>query len=73
MLIVQLNHNLNQEMMVSRINEINERKIRLQVRLGVGDLRLGEDLRQGGVAFAEARQKSTILGLWVFLGEHPFA
>ena len=71
MLIVQLNRNPNQEMMVSRINEINETKIGLQVRLGVGDLRLGEDLCQGGVAFARARQKLGILGLRVRLSEAP--
>ena len=71
MLIVQLNRNPNQEMMVYRINERNERKIRLQVRLGVGDLRLGDDLCQSEVAFAEARQKLAILGLQVRLGEAP--
>ena len=54
MLIIQLNRNPNQEMMVSRINERNERKIGLQVCLGVGDLLLGEDLCQGAVAFIEA-------------------
>ena len=57
--------------MVSRINERNERKIGLQVRLGVGDLRLGEDLSQGGVTFAEERQKLEILGLQVHLGKTP--
>ena len=57
MLIVQLNHNPNQEMMVSIINERNERKIELQVLLGIGDLHLGEDLRQSGVAFTEERSK----------------
>ena len=72
MLIVQLNRNPNQEMMVSRINKRNETKIGLQVRLG-------EDLHQGEVAFVEARQKMAILGLWVCLsktprvGEAPFA
>ena len=68
MLIVKLNRNPNQEMMASRINEINERKIGLQVHLGIGDLCLGEDLRQGGVAFVEVRQKLAILGLRVHLG-----
>ena len=43
--------------MVSRINRRKESKIGLQVRLGVGDLHLGEDLCQGGVAFAGVRQK----------------
>ena len=55
MLIVQLNHNLNQDSDNSRINKRTETITGLQVRLGVGDLRLGEDLRQGGVAFVEAR------------------
>ena len=73
MLIVQLNCNSNEEMMVSRINKRNERKIGLQVRLGVGDLRLGEDLRQGGATHAEAWQRLAKLGLRVRLGEHSFA
>ena len=47
MLIVQLNRNPNQDMMVSKINERNERKIGLQVCLGVGDPHLGKDLCQG--------------------------
>ena len=72
MLIVQLNRNPNQEMMVSRINERNERKVGLQVRLGVGDLHLGEDLRHDKVAFVKERQKLVILGLRVHLGEAPY-
>ena len=73
MLIVQLNRNPNQEMMVSRINERNERKIELQVLLSIGDLRLGKDLRHSGVAFAVERSKLAILGLPVRLSKHSFS
>ena len=73
MLIVQLNRNPNQEMMVSRINKRKERKIGLQVCLGVGNLRLGEDLRQGRATHSKVQQRLVNLGLWVCLGEHSFA
>ena len=69
MLIVQLNRNPNQEMMVSRINERNERKIGLLVRLDIRGLRLGEDLHQGGATHTEAWQRLPNLGLRVRLGE----
>ena len=55
--------------MVFRINRRKETKTGLQVRLGLGDLHLGKDLRQGGVAFAKARQELSILGLQDRLGE----
>ena len=54
--------------MVSRINKRKETKTGVKVHLGVGDLRLGEDLSPDRVAFAEARQKLEILGLRVCLG-----
>ena len=57
--------------MFSRINKRKKKKTGLQVWLGVGDLHLGQDLCQGRVGFAEARQKLAILDLWVRLGVTP--
>ena len=66
--------------MVFGINKRKETKTGLQVRPGVGDLRLDEDLGQGGVAFAKARQKLAIFGASglprrtdLCLGEYSFA
>ena len=47
MFIVQLNCKHRKRVMVSRINRRKETKTGLQVRLGVGNLRLGEGLRRG--------------------------
>ena len=53
MLIIQSNCNPNQEMMVSRINEMTETITWLPVRLGESMLRLGREVRLGRAKIAQ--------------------